>query len=140
MKLPEKWPRGKALKIREIIERLRLCPCGSTAQWDCILELLSEAETHTDRGFYRDKWFEFGAKVLGSWDLIDHGTGIGFAWLSDDGRLLLEFLRDFGVEDYCMDDGSGTHPLWSIELDWDETQNDTDAYAEWAAKEVPDEA
>lgn len=126
-----RWPRNKADQIRKIIERISICGCGSDAHWECILELLCEAEQHKDKGFYRDKWFEFGAKVLDSWELLEHGTGIGWAWLTDDGKLLLEFLREFGTEDHDMNDDSG-HPIWSIEHSWGDPGEADDWYGQWA--------
>ena len=136
--LTDKWPRAKAFRVRPIIDRLRLCGCGSDAHWECVIELLSEAEAHSGDtpvpgpGFYRDKWFEFGAKVLDSWELLDHGTSIAWAWLTEDGALLLEFLRDFGTEGYNFEGTTG-HPLWSIEYGWPEVEvkGEHDAYIEW---------
>lgn len=122
-----RWPRDKAAKVRAIIEHMNLCSCGSNTHWECVLELLSEAETHTKDGFYRDTWFEFGAKVLDSWELLEHGTAIGFAWLTDDGKLLLEFLRDFGTDE----DG---HPVWASEFSWTEVENDDDWYGKWKSQ------
>lgn len=127
----EKWPRVKALKVRGILDRLQICGCGTMAHWKCVLELLSEAEKHTGNGFYRDQWFEFGAKVLDTWKLLEHGMGIGFAWLTDDGKILLEFLRDFGIDDHDEKDGSG-QPMWSVEHSWDLKEQEDDAYSEWA--------
>jgi len=125
-----KWPRPKALKIRSIIEKMGICACGTNAHWECVKELLEGAIEHKDRGFYRDNWFEFGAKVLDSWGLLEHGTGIGYAWLTGDGRLLLEFLQDFGLDDHCMDTGAG-HPMWAVEFSWGEEAEDGDTYWEW---------
>lgn len=110
-----------------------MCGCGTDAHWECVLELLGEAEKHSDRGFYRDKWYEFGAKVLDGWELVEHGTGIGWAWLTDDGKLVLEFLQDFGTEDHSWDEGTG-HPAWSIEYSWSAVKASQviDSYEEWA--------
>jgi hypothetical protein len=127
----EKWPRPKAMKIREIIERIDMCPCGTDAHWKVILEVLTEGENHTQNGFYRNEWFEFAAKVLDSWNLLEHGTGIGFAWLTEEGKLLLEFLRDFGTEGYDITDDTG-HPLWSIEYSWTLDDDPADHYGRWA--------
>lgn len=142
-KLASKWTRSRAIQIRTIIERMGLCGCGSGAHWACVLTLLERAEDHDKNGsFYqwakgaddpRDAWVEFGAKVLDSWDLIEHGTGIGYAWLTDDGKLLLDFLRDFGTEDHDMNDGTG-HPMWSIEFSWELEKKDGDTYDEWAKR------
>lgn len=128
-KLVHEWPRENAQRAREVIGKLNLCSCGTNAHWECILELLEEASQHTKEGFYRDKWFEFGAKVLDSNGLIEHGTGIGFAWLTDDGKLLLKFLRDFGVEE----DESKEFPGWSTEFSWSSDKpKRNDAYGMWA--------
>jgi hypothetical protein len=131
--LVAKWPREKALRLREIVDKLGICACGSSAHWKCVLELLVEAENHSETGFYRDPWFEFGAKVLDSWELLEHGTGIGYAWLTDNGKLLLEFLRDFGIDDHDWNEDSG-HPSWVIDFGWDGNENPSDSYGEWAQK------
>lgn len=130
--LVERWPRPRALKVREVLDRIQVCGCGTNAQWECLLELLCEAETHTKEGFYRDKWFEWGAKVLDKWDLLEHGTGAGFMWLTDDGKLILEFLREFGTESHYYPDGSG-HPFWTVEFSWSEKEDPADTYSEWAS-------
>lgn len=69
--------------------------------------LLDRAENTLKEGksFYQEaddasgRWVEFGAKVLGSYDLLEHGSGIGYAWLTDDGTKLLEWLRQHGTDD-----------------------------------------
>jgi hypothetical protein len=124
------WPRAKAIKIRGIIKRIGLCGCGSGSGWECVLDVLQEAENHTDDGFYRDRWFEFAAHMLDSRGMLDHGVGIGCAWLTDDGKLLLEFLRAFGTDSYDMYDGSG-HPFWASEFSWSETEDPGDVYSQW---------
>lgn len=131
-----RWPRDRALAVREIIRSVNLCSCGSDSQWECVLEILVEAEKHTENGFYRDKWFEFAAKVLDDRGLLEHGTTIGFAWLTDRGKLLLEFLREFGTEshDFCEHTG---HPMWSVEYSWNASGGEPgcgDTYAEWQAE------
>lgn len=135
MKLKDKWNRPKALKIRDVIERASGCNCGSATYWERVLEILSEAESHTDKGFYRDSWFEFGAHVLDKFSLLDHGTGIGFAWLTDDGKLLLEFIRDFGTNDHCLSTCEGW-PEWTIEHSWSAEENANDSYGEWSNEQA----
>ena len=135
MSFVEKWPRSKALKIREILERISVCGCGTAAHWQCVFDLLTEAENNSndrlsEKGFYRDQWFEWGAKVLDKWGLLEHGTGIGWAWLTDDGKMVLEFLRDFGLAEGCVTDDVG-HPMWSYEFGWDEKEEPKDSYSEW---------
>lgn len=41
---------------------------------------------------------EFIADVMSSshWDLLEHGTGIGYSWLTEKGAKLLQFFGDFG--------------------------------------------
>lgn len=124
-----KWPRDRALQVRAVLDRLALCGCGSNNHWECLIELLSEAEHHTEgQGFYRDKWFEFGAKVLDSWGLLEHGTSIGYAWLTDNGKMLLDFLRDFGTDDQ-------DHPEWVEEFSWTLEPKEWDAYWRWESNQ-----
>lgn len=143
-----KWNRTDALKLREIVERINFCGCGTNAHWECVLELLERAENHDAKGsFYRffnekdradprDPWIEFGAKCLDSWDLIDHGTGIGWAWLTDDGKLLLRFLREFSTDDQVEHTATdGKWPLWAVEFGWTSEAKPGDAFAEWEAKQ-----
>ena len=129
-----KWPRPRALEIQAIISKMNLCGCGSASHWECVLELLCRAEDHKARGsFYGESgspiapWIEFGAKVLDSFGLIDHGTGIGWAWLTDDGETLIAFLKDFGTDE-------DQHPDWIQEFGWTDVPDDkyTDSYEAWA--------
>lgn len=101
-------------EITRILGKLDLCECGSgsASTWAIVLLLLDRAERNHACGaeeakaacFYDEAdgasalWVEFGAKVLDSWCLLEHGTGIGHAWLTRDGEMLLAFLRDFGTE------------------------------------------
>ena len=135
------WTRADALRVREIIERMKLCGCGTDAAWEIVSFLLERGNRDevgwlADKGFYSsaddasEKWVEFGAKVLGGWDLLEHGGGIGGAWLTDDGKLLLRFLRDFGLEGHDMEENTG-HPLWSVEFSWDENAKPNDTFSEW---------
>jgi hypothetical protein len=129
----ERWPRDRALEVRAVLDRIDVCGCGTDAHLECVLELLVEAETHSEKGFYRDRWFEWGAKVLDKWELLEHGSEIGFAWLTDDGRLVLEYLREFGTDD------SG-QPEWGSEFSWSEVEDGGDSYGEWVREaEAPAE-
>lgn len=94
-------------QIRSLLwERMKLCQCGSPEQtFQIVKELLERAEDHKANGsFYADahdangRWVEFAAKVIDSWDLTEHGTGIGYAWLTVSGKLLLGFLREYGTD------------------------------------------
>lgn len=96
-------------RLREILWRLGLCSCGSNATYGVLHELLLRAAENCDggerTGFYQPmsdaskRWSEFGAHVLDSWDLVEHGTGIGWPWLTADGLIVLAFLERFGSED-----------------------------------------
>lgn len=134
MTLAEKWPRARAAAIRTTIQNMDLCGCGTDTAWECVREVLEEAEHHSREGFYRYKWLEFGAHILDGKALLEHGSGIGFAWLTDAGRELLEFLREFGTCGACFpNDDAGTHPLWTIDLGWSaDVEKPDDAYSEWA--------
>lgn len=106
-------------EIQKLFARINLCGCGTEAHWEVIKYLLERADaldkqsldwTH---GFYgkaddaSERWVEFGAKVLDHFELLEHGGGIGYAWLTDDGRFLLEWLRKYGT-----DDGDISDPIW----------------------------
>ena len=111
-----------------INSKMRLCWCGSRSEFPLILKLLERAEKRNES--YKDsisyyeylycisgniiKWFvvEVFAKVLDSWGLLEHGTGIGWAWLTDDGQMLIDFLREYGTQE-SRDDGSELWPDWS---------------------------
>jgi hypothetical protein len=100
--------------LHKILDRIDLCGCGTDAHWEIVLRLLKMAENHDKNGsFYGVKgtelapWIEFGAKVIDGWGLIEHGTGIGWAWLTEDGELLLAWLRKFGT-----DTGDDANPVW----------------------------
>lgn len=86
--------------LRHLIsDRIGLCGCGSS-MWPLIKHLLEIAEDHDKKGGFYDPedaqwpWLEFAAKVLDIWKLCEHGRSIGYQWLTDDGKKLLEFLRD----------------------------------------------
>ena len=72
--------------------------------------LLENCVSHA-RHFYDDDvpedqvgFWEFAANCLDSFGLSEHGTSIGYCWLTDDGKLLLQFLQDFP---------DGKYPEWA---------------------------
>ena len=106
-----------------INSKMRLCWCGSRSEFPLILKLLERAEKRNES--YKDSIsyyeplddipgyaVEVFAKVLDSWGLLEHGTGIGWAWLTDDGQMLIDFLREYGTQE-SRDDGSELWPDWS---------------------------
>ena len=108
------------MKLREakvFLEKVKLCGCGNS-NWPIILYLLEIAEDHDKRGsFYQLEdgavlgWREFGAKVLDDWGLIEHGTGIGWAWLTAEGVSLLAWIRANGTDEDAWPEG------WQDSLD-----------------------
>lgn len=118
-------------------EKIGLCGCGSqggVADYAIVHGMLSRArhlDTMEGRGsvsFYEAmdaapaEWVEFGAKVLDSWGLLDHGTGIGHAWLTDNGVAFLLFLDEYG-------DDSENWPQWVSGL----TAGQLEEYEKWRA-------
>lgn len=106
-------------KIRHLLND-KLCGCGSGNQWDVMYRLLLRAETH-DASFYDPMGdipanaVEFMAHVLDSWRLTEHGGGIGYSWLTPEGKDMLEFLKTYGTD-------TDTWPEWwcscSIDEEW----------------------
>ena len=101
--MPNVWSEEDQTKLRrEIIWKMGLSGAPVSA-WEIVKLLLERAEDEK-RGYYdpaegaTSNWVKFGASVLDHWDLIEYGTGIGSAWLTDNGKLLLQFLNEFGVD------------------------------------------
>lgn len=85
-----------------------LCACGTDRVGELLLSCLMFAE-HRKRidsidsteedflpksGFYSNTATELGAKLLDSLGVFEHGGSIGFAWLSEEGDDLYNFLRE----------------------------------------------
>lgn len=92
-------------QIRHAFSDLGLCGCGSDDKHAILLAMLERAEAKGS--FYEPlgdllnaRAVEFIADVMSSsrWDLLEHGTGIGCAWLTEKGELLLRFMRKFGTD------------------------------------------
>lgn len=109
--------------LREILDEVQLCTCGSASTYGVLLELLERAELNSlnptnSPGFYgampeaSSRWVEFGGHVLDGMGLIEHGTGVGWAWLTKPGVILLKFLRKFGTLD------KEEWPRWAIGEPW----------------------
>lgn len=80
-----------------------LCGCGSPEVAELLYEVLSWcAIDHKDdgrnippfnkNGCYCSVGHELAAKVLDKARLIDHGSGIGWPWVTDKGRQLLAWI------------------------------------------------
>lgn len=99
------WDEATQTKLRrEVMWNRSPCHCGSGTTWEVLLELLRRANDPERVGFYKPfedasrRWAEFGAHMLDAMDLAEHGTGIGWPWLTDKGKLLLVFLEEFGTD------------------------------------------
>lgn len=101
------WPESRQIQLSKILSRIGFCGCGSDRKWQTMRLLLENAESHA-RPFYDEAegelFWEFSANCLDSFGLIEHGTSIGYAWLTDEGEALLAFLREFP---------DGNYPEWS---------------------------
>jgi len=117
-----------AIGIRDRIEVLMsICRCGSVDSWGLVLAMLERSESiharhdpsgkHGQKGFFdpmpefdlSSSAVEFIAHIMGgSWGLLDHGSSIQYAWLTDSGKELLEFLREHGTDPEAW-------PAWSPE-------------------------
>lgn len=78
---------------------LNLCGCGSDKPVELLYECLLWAamggpnQKGWEKGFYRDVGAELAAKLLDSYGLLEHGTGIGWAWITEDGKRLLNLIE-----------------------------------------------
>ena len=74
-----------------------LCTCGSDSVGELLREVLTwcaqEDRFEDKEGCYRSREWELAAKLLDSYELIEHGTGIGWPWITDDGRKVLEMFE-----------------------------------------------
>lgn len=105
--------------LRELLWKLNLCNCGRKILWKCLYAMLERSCIHSNNSispthlysFYEPLvlesvvvpgvWVEFVAQLLDAMRLIEHGSGIGAAWLTPQGEILLSFLREFGTDDYA---------------------------------------
>ena len=115
-------PVNDRLVIRTLINKVPLCGCGSSSEmWTIVRDVLARAPGHTDLSFFepmpeRDlsaTAVEFVAQVLSETGLLEHGSSIGFAWLTPGGEMLLAFLREYGTESHL----GGPWPEWALACD-----------------------
>jgi hypothetical protein len=81
-----------------------ICGCGSGEVRDLLHECLEWAASgdkrfektgsEWDKGFYRSTAHELAAHVLDHAGLLEHGSGIGWAWVTADGERLLTMVRE----------------------------------------------
>lgn len=80
-----------------ILGACNLCACGGEEVPELLIEILRESAMAFEfrKDFYRSVAHEMGAKILDSHDWIDHGTGIGWAWVTEEGKILLDMIDNF---------------------------------------------
>jgi hypothetical protein len=87
--------------VNNFYSRFALCTCGSHNPWEQIKRFLELAEDK-NTSFYahdtEDGWLVLLAHILDLNGLIEHGTGIGTAWLTPIGVHFLKFLREYGCD------------------------------------------
>lgn len=95
--------------IRQIVEDVGMCGCGSVGKWELIHMILDRAGSGESRkSLYEPIADDCGSRPTeliahlmdgGRMALLDHGTSIGGSWLSDRGKALLAFFSLYGDHD-----------------------------------------
>lgn len=79
-----------------------LCGCGSGKDFKLIEEVFRfcamdcedpQRKEKYPKGCYEDVAWELAAKVLDNADLVEHGSGIGWPWLTASGKKALDILN-----------------------------------------------
>jgi len=127
------WTVEEKKACRDAVSRMRLCGCGLGTTWAIVQMLLERGADPAAHGTFYDpadgvtaEWVQFGAHVLDGYDLLDHGIGIGCAWITDDGKLVLRLLQEHGIDDSD----------WPI---WVQTWQISDSKRTWDPAEEPEE-
>lgn len=137
------------IAIRTAINKVPLCGCGSsTEMWAIVRDVLARAAVpHAElyvpgerKSFYDPMpehdlsaiAVEFVAQALSQAGFLEHGSSIGFAWLSGAGRLLLDFLRQHGTEQRGMDDPKWPEWAWTCDPEKEEFSLSDKAWRELA--------
>lgn len=104
------WTSENQGRLREIMWKTHICGCGSGTTWGVIQDLLRRAQENdlggSRTGFYEPfpdaspRWSEFGAHMLDVFGFVDHGTAIGWPWLNKKGKLVIDFLDEFGIDEH----------------------------------------
>lgn len=81
-----------------------ICGCGSHKKWELLYECLKWSALESDErfkktgspwdnGFYQSTAHELAANILDHAGLLEHGSGIGWAWITEDGKRLLALIE-----------------------------------------------
>lgn len=80
-----------------------LCGCGSDGPGELLIEVLVWCALPSDakgnEGTYRSAAWELAAKVLDAADLVEHGTGIGWPWITEKGKAFLAWARAIEIRE-----------------------------------------
>lgn len=93
-------------ELRHILSgNVKFCGCGSDeSKWALLKKLLERAEDAKGPSFYEPLddipgyAVEFMAHALDGWGLLEHGSSIGYCWLTDKGKKVLAWIRANGVD------------------------------------------
>lgn len=80
-----------------ILAACGLCDCGTQRPSIMLISVLQNAakaaEDETRNSNYDSCCSELAAKVLDSYGWVEHGTGVGATWITDDGKRLLDLIE-----------------------------------------------
>jgi hypothetical protein len=107
------WTEDRQNELLRIISRVNFCGCGTNRKWTTMRVLLENAETR-ERPFYDPDdlpeteigFWEFAYNCMDSFGLMEHGSTMCSSMLTDDGHMLLDFLREFP---------DGRYPEWAAD-------------------------
>jgi hypothetical protein len=117
------------LDIRTALSKLPLCGCGRADKMREIVRdvLARAAQPWPKDGRTRrisldeampqhdlsDIAVEFVAQALSETGHLEHGGSVGGSWLSEAGRLVLDFLREYGCDPGNIGDEAASWPAWA---------------------------
>jgi hypothetical protein len=88
------------MALLDIVQRIQFCSCGNPDAHLQTIQMGLELHKGEDKDGKLLKWINDNPVVgwfllycLESWGLTEHGSNIGFGWLTQDGEELLMFLR-----------------------------------------------
>lgn len=92
-----------------------VCACGSDEVADLLLAALLFCDAGDERfqtqGAYTNVGTELAVKVIDAEGLAEHGTGIGWAWTTPEGKQLVALLHELWPEEMKTVDWHEYFPL-----------------------------
>lgn len=101
--------KAKQREIRHIFCDMNLCGCGTGRQYHAVAAVLEcvsiGGKLYESVGGYSDDYVEFMLHVMNSskWGLLEHGSSVYGSRLTEKGKVLAQFFRDFGVKDRAIE-------------------------------------